>query len=85
MMWVATSSVPGTQMIAMNAEGSFTGKPEPFLDKENGFGRIGPLVALDDNTALVGTVNKTAGGAPVSSDDRVVIVVRDSSSGGSKD
>jgi glucose/arabinose dehydrogenase len=84
MMWVATSNTPGTQMIAMNAEGSFTGKPEPFLDKENGFGRIGPLVQLDDNTALAGTVNK-AGGAPVSSDDRVVIIVRDSASGGSKD
>lgn len=84
MMWVATSNVPGTQMIAMNPEGSFTGKPEPFLDKETGFGRIGPLVALDDNTALVGTVNK-AGGAPISSDDRVVIIIRDSSSGGSKD
>ncbi|MEO6084472.1 MAG: PQQ-dependent sugar dehydrogenase [Umezawaea sp.] len=84
MMWVATSNVPGTQMIAMNQEGSFTGKPEPFLDKDNGFGRIGPLVALDDNTALVGTVNK-AGGTPISSDDRVVIILRDSSSGGSKD
>lgn len=84
MMWIATSNTPGTQLIAMNPDGAFTGKPEPFLDKENGFGRIGPLVALDDNTALAGTVNK-AGGTPISSDDRVIVIVRDASSGGSKD
>ncbi len=83
-MWVGTANTAGSLVLPMNPDGSFTGQPEPYLDKENGFGRLGALVAIDDNTALVGTVNKDPGGAPVSSDDRVAIVVRDSSSG-SKD
>lgn len=85
MVWVSTSNVPGTLFMPMNPDGSFTGKPEPFLDKEDGFGRVGPLVGLDDNTAMIGTVNKAPGGTPVSSDDRVAIIVRPENSGGSKD
>ncbi|MEV0680353.1 PQQ-dependent sugar dehydrogenase [Actinosynnema sp. NPDC050436] len=84
-VWVGTAGAPGTLILPMGPDGAFTGKPEPFLDKENGFGRVGALVAVDDNTALIGTVNKNAGGTPVSSDDRVVIVVRDGGAGGSKD
>lgn len=83
-MWLATSRTPGTQVMPMNQDGSFTGKPEPFMEKEDGFGRTGPLVALDDTTALIGTVNKT-GGTPVSSDDRVAVIVRSGSAVPGKD
>ncbi|MFI9009428.1 PQQ-dependent sugar dehydrogenase [Actinosynnema sp. NPDC053489] len=82
---VAASATGGALNLPMNPDGGFTGKPEASLTGEDGFGRLGPLVMLDDTTALAGTVNKAPGGAPVSSDDRVVIIVRDSASGGSKD
>ncbi|MBB5955419.1 glucose/arabinose dehydrogenase [Saccharothrix tamanrassetensis] len=84
-MWLGTSNTPGTLVMPMNPDGSFTGKPEPYLNTETGFGRIGALVMIDDNTALVGTVNKNAGGAPVSSDDRLVILVRESDARGGQD
>jgi glucose/arabinose dehydrogenase len=84
-VWVATSNTPGTLFLPMNPDGSFTGKPEPAYQNEDGFGRIGPMVALDDRTVLVGTVNKNPGGAPVSSDDRVAILIRPDNMGGSKD
>ncbi|MEU4746248.1 PQQ-dependent sugar dehydrogenase [Actinosynnema sp. NPDC023658] len=82
---VTTATTPGLLNLPMNPDGGFTGKPEVTMNGEDGFGRLGPLVMLDDTTALAGTVNKVAGGAPVSSDDRVVIVVRESATGGSKD
>lgn len=75
-VWLATGNTPGTLALPMNPDGSFTGKPEVSLEGEDGFGRLGPMVMLDDTTALVGTVNKNAGGTPISSDDRVVIIVR---------
>ncbi|WP_447009405.1 PQQ-dependent sugar dehydrogenase [Saccharothrix hoggarensis] len=84
-VWLATGGTPGTLTLPMNPDGSFTGKPEPGLTGEDGYGRLGPMVALDDTTALVGTVNKNPGGTPVSSDDRVVIIVRDGGPPDSKD
>jgi hypothetical protein len=39
---------------------------------------------LNESASLVGTVNKN-GGQPVSSDDRVVIIVRPNNGGGTKD
>ncbi|WP_433264273.1 PQQ-dependent sugar dehydrogenase [Actinosynnema sp. CS-041913] len=84
-MWLGVANVPGTLIMPMNPDGSFTGKPEPYMNDEPTFGRTGALVAVDDNTALIGTVNKNAGGAPVSSDDRVAIIVRDNATGGGQD
>lgn len=84
-VWLATSATPGTLSLPMSPDGSFTGKPQVSMDGEEGFGRLGPMVALDDQTALVGTVNKEPGGSPVSSDDRVAIIVRLPNAGGSKD
>ncbi|MFC5052776.1 PQQ-dependent sugar dehydrogenase [Saccharothrix xinjiangensis] len=80
-VWLATSATPGTLSLPMSPDGSFTGKPEAAMDGEDGFGRLGPMVALDDQTALVGTVNKAPGGSPVSSDDRVAILVRQTGGG----
>ncbi|WP_081915454.1 PQQ-dependent sugar dehydrogenase [Saccharothrix sp. NRRL B-16314] len=85
MVSLATANVPGMVSLPMNPDGSFTGKPQVTLNGADGFGRLGPVQALDDTTALVGTVNKNAGGTPVSSDDRVVIVVRQQEPGGGRD
>jgi glucose/arabinose dehydrogenase len=85
MVSLATSAVPGMISLPMNPDGSFTGKPQVTLNGADDFGRLGPVLALDDTTALVGTVNKNAGGTPVSSDDRVVIVVREQEPGGGRD
>jgi hypothetical protein len=82
---LATGAVPGMISLSMNPDGSFTGKPQVTLNGADDFGRLGPMLALDDTTALVGTVNKNPGGTPVSSDDRVVIVVREQAPGGSRD
>ncbi|MEV6716984.1 PQQ-dependent sugar dehydrogenase [Lentzea sp. NPDC051208] len=80
---VATSKTPGYQSLSMNAAGAFTGKPEIAM-AEDGFGLLGPMEMLNESASLVGTVNK-AGGTPVSSDDRVVIIVRPNNGGGTKD
>ncbi len=83
MLTVATTKMPGLQSLPMNEAGAFTGKPELTM-QEDGYGRIGPLEMLNDSASLAGTVNK-AGGQPVSSDDRVAIVVRPNGGGGTKD
>ncbi|WP_434439845.1 PQQ-dependent sugar dehydrogenase [Lentzea sp. E54] len=83
LMIVATSKTPGQQSLSMNADGAFTGKPVPSMH-EDGFGLLGPMEMLNESASLVGTVNKPAG-QPVSSDDRVVIIVRPDNGGGSKD
>ncbi|WP_245847734.1 PQQ-dependent sugar dehydrogenase [Lentzea kentuckyensis] len=77
-LWVATSKTPSIQNLPMNEAGAFTGKPTPTQEDGTGFGRIGPMEQINDSAVLVGTVNK-AGGQPVSSDDRVAIVVRSDS------
>ncbi|WP_233442487.1 PQQ-dependent sugar dehydrogenase [Lentzea atacamensis] len=81
-LMVSTARTPGMQNLPMNPAGAFTGKPEPFM-QQDGFGLIGPMEMLNDTASVVGTINK-AGGQPVSSDDRVAIVVREGG-GGSKD
>ena len=44
-----------------------------ILDGQGGYGLIGAMDVVDQNTLLVGTVNKD-GGKPVSSDDRAIII-----------
>ncbi|WP_301329426.1 PQQ-dependent sugar dehydrogenase [Goodfellowiella coeruleoviolacea] len=80
MVWITTSTKPGSQILMLNPDGTFNGKPVEAKDQENGLGRLGPLDLIDDNTAVVGTVNKD-GGQPVSSDDRVAVIVRPDSAG----
>ncbi|MET9634411.1 PQQ-dependent sugar dehydrogenase [Lentzea sp. NPDC006480] len=75
LLWVATAKTPGLQNLPMNSVGAFTGKPTLTMDDAGGYGRIGPIEALNDSSALIGTINKV-GGQPVSSDDRVAIMVR---------
>ncbi len=84
-MVAAGGNTPGLLNLPMNPDGSFTGKPEVTGNGEDGFGRLGPLVMLDDTATLVGTVNKKPGGTPVSSDDRVAILVRPTGGPGGRD
>ncbi|WP_235922219.1 PQQ-dependent sugar dehydrogenase [Lentzea tibetensis] len=78
-LWTTMSKTPGTQALPMAPDGSFVGKPKVSM-QEDGFGLIGPMEMLNDQAALVGTVNKTSG-KTVSSDDRVAIVTRPDNGG----
>ncbi len=84
-VWVGLSNKNGLLVLPTNQDGSFSGEPAPMLDGDSGFGRIGAVVGLSDQAALVGTVNKNPGGTPVSSDDRVAVVVKPEGVGGGKD
>jgi glucose/arabinose dehydrogenase len=80
-LWVATAKTPGLQNLPMNSAGAFTGKPNVTMDDPSGYGRMGPIEQINDSAALIGTINK-AGGQPLSSDDRVAILVRSGQSPG---
>lgn len=87
MLVVATSGEGNLQSLPITSDGAIGGKPQVTLDGDNGDGGYGKLGGLDTITpeyAVAGTVNK-AGGDPVSSDDRVVIIVRPPSSGAGRD
>ena len=50
----------------------------------DGFGRLSGMDAVTDKIAMIGTVNK-AGGTPVSSDDRVFLLIVDGGTGAGPD
>jgi glucose/arabinose dehydrogenase len=83
---VATDEAGNLQNLPLTEDGSIGGDPQLTLDGENGtsYGRIGSLTQVTGDVAVAGTVNKD-GGKPVSSDDRVVIIVREPSSGSGRD
>jgi glucose/arabinose dehydrogenase len=82
---VVMSTAGNAQRLPLAPDGSFSGKPEVTLDKEQGFGLLGGLDIVNEQVAVAGTVNKD-GGKPVSSDDRaVVIAVSPSGTGGGPD
>ncbi|HEY8372873.1 MAG TPA: PQQ-dependent sugar dehydrogenase [Pseudonocardiaceae bacterium] len=69
--------------VPLNQDGAVTGQPE--LSMQDTFGRFsGADLSPNGQEVWVGTVNK-AGGQPVSSDDRVIVIPRTSSSGGGRD
>jgi glucose/arabinose dehydrogenase len=70
---VVMSTAGNAQRLPVAADGTFSGKPEITLDKEQGFGLLGGLDAVNDQVAVAGTINKD-GGTPVSSDDRAVVI-----------
>ena len=78
---VAMSTAGNAQRLPIAPDGSFSGKPEITLDKDAGFGLLGGLDLVNEQVAVVGTVNKN-GGTPVSSDDRAVAIVPTPSGGG---
>jgi glucose/arabinose dehydrogenase len=70
---VVMSTAGNAQRLPVASDGSFSGKPEVTLDKEEGFGLLGGMDAVNDQVAVAGTVNKD-GGQPVSSDDRAFLI-----------
>jgi glucose/arabinose dehydrogenase len=81
---IATSTAGNAQSLSLNADGSFAGSPQVSLAGASGYGRLGGLDLIGDSAAMAGTVNKD-GGQPVSSDDRVVLILGASSPGGGQD
>ncbi|MGH3622515.1 MAG: PQQ-dependent sugar dehydrogenase, partial [Sciscionella sp.] len=81
---VAGATAGNVQSLTLNSDGSFSGAPRVTMRGANGYGRIDGVDIIGDVGALVGTVNK-AGGKPVSSDDRVVVIVPQGGAGGGRD
>ena len=81
---VATSTAGNVQSLSINADGSFAGTPQIGLAGAAGYGRLGALELVGTTAAIAGTVNKD-GGKPVSSDDRVVLILGASSQGSGQD
>jgi len=81
-LMVATAGAGNVQNLALNKDGSFTGAPQVTLQGPSGFGRLCGMDIINQREALASTVNRDAGGKPVSSDDRVVVIVRLQGGGG---
>jgi glucose/arabinose dehydrogenase len=77
---VVMSVAGNAQRLPIAQDGSFSGKPEVMLDKDEGFGLLGGLDLVNDKVAVAGTINKD-GGKPVSSDDRAVVIAASGGSG----
>jgi glucose/arabinose dehydrogenase len=74
-VWLATSQQGSLQTLPMAEDGSFSGKPVVTMPPEEGFGLLGGMDLLNEQMAIGGTINKAAGGKPVSSDDRAVVIL----------
>jgi glucose/arabinose dehydrogenase len=72
-VWVVTSKAGNVQTLPLAEDGTFSGKPQVTMAAEDGFGRLSGFNLINNRLAVAGTVNKD-GGAPVSSDDRAVVV-----------
>lgn len=83
---VATDDAESLQTLPLTEDGAIGGEPQTTMDDENGtsYGRLGALDPISSEAAIAGTANKD-GGTPVSSDDRVVLIVRQGSVGSGRD
>lgn len=81
-LMLAGRDAEGLITVSLNADG--TPHSPPQLSEQRTWGRLAGMARASSETAVAGTVNKAAGGSPVSSDDRVVIIPR-SSGGDAKD
>jgi glucose/arabinose dehydrogenase len=79
---VAMSTAANVQSLALNSDGSFTGKPVISLQGDGGFGKLSGMDIISDKGAMAGTINKASGGKPQSSDDRVVVITSEPAGGG---
>ncbi|EID53355.1 PQQ-dependent sugar dehydrogenase [Saccharomonospora xinjiangensis] len=86
MLAVSTEGAGNVQNLPLTEDGSVGGEPQITMDGENGtaYGRLGSLAQVTGDVAVAGTVNKD-GGKPVSSDDRVILIVRQPASGSGRD
>ncbi|HEX6354295.1 PQQ-dependent sugar dehydrogenase [Actinophytocola sp.] len=78
---VVMSTAANAQRLPLASDGSFSGKPEVTMDKDEGFGLLGGMDVVNDQIAVAGTVNKD-GGSPVSSDDRAFVIAVSGGGGG---
>ncbi|GAA1241084.1 PQQ-dependent sugar dehydrogenase [Prauserella halophila] len=83
---VATSRGENVQNLPLTQDGSVGGEPQITMDGDNGpsYGRLGSLSQVSENVSVAGTINKHDGD-PASSDDRVVLIVRQPSGGSGRD
>jgi glucose/arabinose dehydrogenase len=81
-LMVATSTAGNVQNLSLNSDGSFTSKPTITLQGNQGFGRLAGMDLLSSTTVMAGTVNRSDGGKPGSSDDRVIVIQRQPAGGG---
>lgn len=81
---VAAAERGNVQLLSLNPDGSFGGEPKVTMAGEDGYGAINGMDIIGDAGAMISTVNK-ASGTPVSSDDRVAVIVPQSGAGGGKD
>jgi glucose/arabinose dehydrogenase len=79
---VALTAGAGVFVLRPGPDGMFTGKPQTSL--KNAYGRLHAAAIGPDGLLWLGTVNKI-GGAPVSSDDRVIRIQPPSAGGGGVD
>ncbi|RJQ90072.1 PQQ-dependent sugar dehydrogenase [Amycolatopsis panacis] len=82
---LAVASSAGLQNVPVNPDGAVTGTPTVSLDGKGKppttYGRLAGMSMINPQTAVAGTTNKD-GGKPVSSDDRVVLIVISDTGGG---
>lgn len=83
---VAASTAGNIQNLPIAQDGAITGKPSTSADGDSGatYGRLAGMDMITAEMGVASTVNKD-GGEPVSSDDRVVLIVRQGGKGGGKD
>lgn len=81
---IMMSTAGNAQSMTIASDGSFSSKPWVSLDKPRSFGLLGGADAVNDQLAIVGTINKD-GGRLESSDDRAFTIVPLSSKGHGRD
>jgi len=82
---LSVASAAGLQNLPVSKDGAVTGKPTVTLDGKGKstttYGRLSAMSMINPQMSVTGTVNKD-GGTPVSSDDRVVLIVMSDTGGG---
>ncbi|WP_089300101.1 PQQ-dependent sugar dehydrogenase [Haloechinothrix alba] len=86
LLMVTTSNTGSIQSMPIDEDGVITAEPQVSDTRQdgNGYGRIADVDVISKEVAVAGTVNK-AGGDPVSSDDRVVLLLRPEAGSGGAD
>lgn len=79
---VAQTDARAVSVLRPTPDGAFLGEPEDTLT--DAYGRLNAAAAAPDGLVWLGTVNKAAGGEPVSSDDRVIRLLPLSGGGASR-
>jgi glucose/arabinose dehydrogenase len=83
-LMIAASKAGNMQSLTLGKGGAVTGDPQTTMAGKKGFGRLSGMDIASDQYAVAGTMNK-AGGKPVSSDDRAVIILQQQAAGSGKD